>query len=178
MWGQSTVIHNVVTSGYRSVQLVNMANMGMPKGQKVVLTELRRRRLEAWRLLSQGMAQVDVARRLKVSRQTMSRWGKLSEVQLAKVQRAGRKGRLGAAGKAWLKAALLRGAKAHGFATDRWTLPRVAALLETHRGVHYSTVHAWRLMHELGFPSRPPRMNVNPPPAPSSDPPTEPRIIQ
>jgi transposase len=125
--------------------------MGMPKGQKVDLEQLRQRQLQAGRLLDQGLAQAEVARRLQVSRQSVSRWAKRPKALLGQVQRAGRKGRLSVHDKTWLKSALLRGAKAHGFSAEVWTLPRVCTVLAGHTGVRFSTVHVWRLLRQLGF---------------------------
>jgi len=46
---------------------------------------------------------------------------------------------------------LLRGAAAHGFESDLWSLPRVAALIEKLTGVSYHPDHVWKLLHKLGW---------------------------
>ena len=50
-----------------------------------------------------------------------------------------------------LKRFLDRGAMACGFATDRWTLQRVAELIEREFGVTYHANYLNRLLDKLGF---------------------------
>jgi transposase len=125
--------------------------MGMPKGQKMDTEELKRRRLEARRLLDEGVAQAEVARRLQTSRQSVSRWARLRSPELAKVRRQGRKPGLTEAARAKLRTALLAGPKAAGFATELWTVPRVRQLIVQRCRRQYSSVHVWRLLHQMGF---------------------------
>jgi transposase len=130
--------------------------MGMPKGQKLDAEVLKARRVEARRLLDEGVAQAEVARRLKISRQSVSRWAQLSRRDLAKVKRQGRKSQLDDTKRAQLHAALLAGAPAAGFATELWTVPRVRQLILQRFGQRFSTVHVWRLLRQIGFtPQRP-----------------------
>jgi len=44
--------------------------------------------------------------------------------------------------------ALISGAEANGYATDVWTLPRVAELIERVTGVAYHPGHVWYLLHD------------------------------
>jgi transposase len=130
--------------------------MGMPKGQKMDAEELKRRRLEARRLMDEGVAQAEIARRLKTSRQSVSRWARQRRPELAKVRRQGRKPGLTEPARAKLRAALLAGPKAAGFATELWTVPRVRQLIARRYRQPYSAVHVWRLLRQLGFsPQRP-----------------------
>jgi transposase len=122
----------------------------MPKGQKVDVVELSRRRTEARRLLDEGVGQAEIARRLKVSRQSVSVWARLSATRLT-ARAAGRKSSFGEGDRRWLSTTLLKGARGHGFLTEVWTLPRVAQVLERKRGKRFSTVHVWRLLGKLGF---------------------------
>ena len=112
---------------------------------------LKRRRLEARRLLDEGVTQAEVARRLKISRQSVSRWARLRRPELAKVRRQGRKAGLTEAARAKLRKALLAGPKAAGFATELWTVPRVRQLIVQRCRRHYSSVHVWRLLRQMGF---------------------------
>jgi transposase len=51
-----------------------------------------------------------------------------------------------------LRQALRQGARAHGFDTDRWTLARVATVIERVTGVAYHPGHVWRLLRRrLGY---------------------------
>ena len=125
--------------------------MVMPKQQKAETTERAQRRLDARRLLDEGVAQAEVARRLKVSRQSVSVWARLPASELAIVRPVGRQSTLKETDRQWLCGALLRGARAQGFATELWTLPRVAQLLALKRGKRFSKVHVWRILGRLGF---------------------------
>lgn len=130
--------------------------MGMPKGQKIDAEALKERRLEARRLLDEGVAQAEVARRLKVSRQSVSRWAEQPRRALAKVKRQGRRSRFDAAARTKLRTALLAGPVAAGFAGELWTVPRVRELIVQRFGQRFSQVHVWRLLGQLGFsPQRP-----------------------
>lgn len=130
--------------------------MGMPKGEKLDAEALKQRRLEARRLLDEGVAQAEVARRLKVSRQSVSRWAVRPRGELAKVKRQGRRSSLDEAARAKLRAALLSGPQAAGFAGELWTVPRVRRVIAQRFGLRFSQVHVWRLLGQLGFsPQRP-----------------------
>ena len=130
--------------------------MGMPKGQKMDAEALKARRLEARRLLDEGMAQAEVARRLKTTRQSVSRWARQPRKALAQVRQQGRKGQLAEPARTKLRAAILAGPQAAGFAGELWTVPRVRQLIAQRFGPRFSTVHVWRLLGQLGFsPQRP-----------------------
>ena len=46
---------------------------------------------------------------------------------------------------------LLRGAIAHGFGAELWTIARVALVIQEHCRVRFHRSHVARLLHELGF---------------------------
>jgi transposase len=104
-------------------------------------------------LFKAGKKQAEVARLLGVSRQSVSRWffnflkGGLKALRGA--GRAGRKARLDRKQLAKVDAALRLGAKAHGFKTSLWTLPRIAKVIERITGVKYHPGHVWRILHRL-----------------------------
>jgi transposase len=51
-----------------------------------------------------------------------------------------------------VEAALLAGPKAHGFATDMWTLARVADVIERVTGVRHSPTQTWQILRQrLGW---------------------------
>jgi putative transposase len=104
--------------------------------------QMEERRLVAARLLRQGqLSQADIARHVGVSRASVSRWAATLAQQgrrgLAARARPGRAPRLDEEAWADLGRLLDRGALAAGFATARWTLERIAALIEREFGVHY-----------------------------------------
>jgi transposase len=46
---------------------------------------------------------------------------------------------------------LLAGPTAAGYASDLWTLPRIAKLIQERFGVKYHPGHIWHLMRKLGW---------------------------
>lgn len=130
-------------------------------GTKRNLKALEQRRLRAARLLKHGYTEAEVARRCQVTRQSVNRWAR----QLAaagkpalRAKRLGRPPRLKAAQRTELVRLLKKGALAEGFATEIWTLPRVAEVIRRHFGVRYTPTHVWRLLGSLGWsPQRPDR---------------------
>jgi transposase len=119
------------------------------------LKDLERRRRRGARLLMAGVAQAEVARRMGVSRQSVSRWEKAREQggieALRGSQHFGRPRRLSEAQCAELARELKAGALAAGFTTELWTLPRVAALIERRFAVRLAQSSVWRLLRELGW---------------------------
>ena len=134
--------------------------MGHPAGVKRDRVKLEQRRLKAARLLKQGVAEAEVARRVGVHRQSVNRWARQLEQggpgALKRARRAGRPAQLTAADRQRILQGLKRGPEALGYGTSLWTAWRVADLIEREGGVKYSTVHTGRLLHELGWtPQRP-----------------------
>ena|SRR5207302_729586 len=88
---------------------------------------LEKRRLRAARLLEKGVPQAEVARRVGVHRQSVSRWAATLQSEgpkgLKKAGRAGRKPRLNAEDLVALEEGLKAGPQACGYPTALWTLP-------------------------------------------------------
>jgi len=136
--------------------------MGHPAGVKLDRAKLERRRLQAARLLQQGVGEAEVARRVGVHRQSVNRWARQlaqgGRQALKKAARAGRPPQLSAGDRQRIERGLKRGPEALGYRTSLWTAWRVADLIERECGVRYSTVHAWRVLRALGWtPQRPAR---------------------
>jgi transposase len=115
---------------------------------------LQRRRLRAGWLLQRGVAQAEVARRVGVSRTTVSQWNAQLEaggMEALKSRPRGRPSGLAEAQRRDLMSALTRGALAEDFPTDLWTLPRVGQLIERGFGRSYSESQVWRILVSLGF---------------------------
>jgi transposase len=51
---------------------------------------------------------------------------------------------------------LKRGARKNGYATELWTLARVAEVIEKHFGVSYHPGHVWRVLRSLGWTNQKP----------------------
>jgi|SRR5579863_9738215 len=117
---------------------------------------LERRRKQAARLFAKGtVSQASVARELKVSRMSVSRWHrrwkKSGKDALKAALRAGRKPLLNARQLQRLQGALRKGARAHGFSADLWTLPRVATVIERITSVRYHPGHVWKLLGAMNW---------------------------
>jgi transposase len=117
---------------------------------------MEKRRRRAARMFERGVSQAEVARELEVSRQSVSRWyadwraGGTKALKAA--GRAGRMPRLTVTQLRQVDRALRRGPRAHGFATDLWTLDRVAQVIEAETGVRYHPGHVWKLLRDkLGW---------------------------
>jgi transposase len=127
--------------------------MPTTRGARRDFAALEARRFQAARLFGRGASQATVARELRVSRMTAYRWyhawrGK-GRGALRAAGRAGRKPRLDRQQWAGVETALLRGPAAHGFATDLWTLPRIAVVIARRTGVRYHPAHVWRILQGL-----------------------------
>lgn len=118
-------------------------------------SQLEARRLQGARLLQRGVTAAEVARRLAVSRTSVWRWARRLAARgragLRKAPWTGRPPRLSAAQKRHVIVALKAGAQAQGYATDLWTLARIARLIETISGQRYSESGVWRLLKRLNF---------------------------
>jgi transposase len=106
-------------------------------------------------LFRKGRQPAEVARELGVSIQTASEWRKRwAEGGKAALRAAGRAGRMPKLTEAQLRTvdrALRQGAKAHGYPTELWTLPRVAQVIATLTGVSYHPGHVWRILGQMGW---------------------------
>ncbi len=118
--------------------------------------QMEERRLAATALLRQGqLSQAEIARQLGVSRASVCRWAATLAQEgprgLAARPNLGPPPRLDE--KAWvcLGRLLDRGALAAGFATERWTLGRIAVVIEREFGVHYHPRYLERPLKALGF---------------------------
>ena len=115
--------------------------------------EARRRRAVA--LLDKGLGVREVARQIGCSPMSVSRWR--AEVRargpdaLRPKPAPGRPPRVTARQRAKLLTLLLKGATAHGFSTDLWTLPRVATVIARTFGVSYHPAHVWKILRGEGW---------------------------
>jgi len=129
--------------------------MGNPAGVRRDFDALERRRFKALRLLQQGLNQSEVARRLRVVRQSVARWAALDreggQRALRQAGRAGRKPRLSPRQKSRLEQRLLAGPERLGYETSLWTSERVADLIEREFGVRYHPGHVWKILVALGW---------------------------
>ncbi len=124
--------------------------------------QLEERRLAAARLLRAGrLSQAEVARRVAVSRAAVTQWKRcLEERGVRGLQRripTGRPSHLHRAEWGQLLRLLRRSAMAAGFETERWTLPRVAAVVTRAFGVQYHPRSLGRALRTRGWSPQVPR---------------------
>jgi len=117
---------------------------------------MAQRRKRAARLFAAGkLILARIAHELQVSRQSVSRWYEQwkrgGSGALRGAGRAGRKPKLERQQLRRVEDALRMGAKAHGFDTDLWTLPRVAVVVERLTGVHYHPGHVWKILGSIDW---------------------------
>jgi transposase len=134
--------------------------MGHPAGVRRDRKKLEQRRMQAARLLKRGVSEAAVAREVGVHRQSVNRWATQlaagGRQALKRARRAGRPPQLSAVDRRRIVAGLKRGPEALGYRTGLWTAWRVADLIERTCDVTYSTVHAWRILRDVGgTPQRP-----------------------
>ena len=118
--------------------------------------ERQARRERAAELFAQGHTQVEVARELDVSRQSASRWHARwqadGETALRTRGPTGRRPKVADDQLEAIEQVLLEGALAHGFATNVWTLDRIAVVIQGLTGVALSNPSVWRLLRgRLGW---------------------------
>ncbi len=121
--------------------------------------QAERRRLKGGRLLLKGVPQAEVTRRCEVSRPTVLEWKRKLEqggLQALRNGARGRPARLDEQGRARLADLLVAGARSHGYATELWTLPRIAKLIEQHFGHTFSISQVSRLLAAMGWSSQKP----------------------
>jgi transposase len=125
---------------------------GRSESDREVLEDRRRRAAEMFR---RGETQAEVARELRVSRQSVSRWHEEWQAggvrALKRAPRAGRPSKLSAAQLKKIERSLLKGPAANGFPNSLWTLKRVGEVIERVTGVSYHQGHVWKILQSLGW---------------------------
>lgn len=123
-----------------------------PKGSA---KELETRRLLAAKLLQEGKDVRKVGRLVGAAPSSVSRWKQeLDEGGLEALKakpHPGRPARVSTEQKKQLEQVLLKGPLAAGFATDLWTLARVARVIEREFGVRYHPGHVWYILRDMGW---------------------------
>lgn len=117
--------------------------------------ELERRRVEAMALLDQGWSQAELARRYGVTQGAVSHWTKAYRRDGPEGIKAhhhpGPTPKLNDKQREQLAKMLLKGAVAHGFRTELWTLSRVAEVVLQRFGVQYDPSGVWHVLRNMGW---------------------------
>jgi transposase len=129
-----------------------------PKGTSA---QLEQRRRQGVALMRRGMKPLAVAKALRVSLVSVGRWRKAARhggaAALAAKPACGRPPKLSPARRRQLLHMLARGPRRHGFATELWTLARVAEVIERRWGVSYHPSQVWRILVALGWSCQKPQ---------------------
>lgn len=122
---------------------------------------LEERRLSGLELLRSGLSQAEVARQLGVTPVAVCHWKSALDrggtEALRAIPRPGRPPLVAREHQAALPEILARGAVAHGFSTDLWTIPRIVKVAEARWGVRYSETSMWRMLKRHGLSWQRPR---------------------
>jgi putative transposase len=106
-------------------------------------------------LLQQGLSLREVARRVQASVSSVSQWRAAwqqgGEAALTPKPVPGAPRKLTDRQGKQLVPLLLKGARAHGFPNELWTLKRIAAVIQVHFGVRYHPAHVCKILHRLGW---------------------------
>ena len=125
------------------------------KGISLNRVEMEKRRLEAADALGTGTIQAAVARKFGVSRTTASRWNRALQEKgvnsLLRRKAPGRPSRLSREQLQIIPDIFAQGALVNGFFDNRWTVVRMAAVIEARFGVNYNPDHVGRIMQKLNI---------------------------
>jgi transposase len=121
-------------------------------------------RARAGKLFRKGVPQAEVARRCKVTRAAVSQWHTAwkqnKKTGLASKGSPGFPSRLDEKKRELFRKAVLRGPLFHGYATDLWTLSRLAAVMKKETGVKFQHNRTWQVVRELGFTCQKPQVRA------------------
>lgn len=114
---------------------------------------LRRKQAIGW--YRKGKTQYWIAKRMDVSFEAVRKWVDAYEAKgmkgLASKGHPGPKAELDEKDRKKLREAILKGPRAEGYATDLWTLERIAQLIKRIGKVSYHPGHVWKVVIALGF---------------------------
>lgn len=113
------------------------------------------RRFEAIARYKEGIRQAEIARRLKVSRQSVSRWlqthRKKGDEALRRKPRPGRPAKLDLIQRRTLLRVLARGAEKAGYSTQLWTAERIRKVVRDRFGVCLHVNHVPKMLKTCGW---------------------------
>ena len=130
----------------------------MWRPKKLTLEQLEELRIAAGRLLRAGrLSQAEIARQVDVSPAAVCLWAKQLRDNprgfgaLRRRPKPGRPPRLTPSQWQGLLDILEQGARRSSFETERWTLPRIRAVIERHWGVTYHVDYLSVRLRDLGW---------------------------
>ena len=115
-------------------------------------TQLQKRHEQAWALLDQGRTVEQVAKQVGVTARSIYRWRQAEKYPKEKSEeRPGKPAYLSRIQTQRLEKELLRGAYAHGYSEDYWTLDRIGHVIWLLFKIRYTASGVWRLMERMGW---------------------------
>ena len=115
------------------------------------------RRKRGLALLQDGLTPKQVASRVGTTVRTVQRWAKEARDGTKRErQRPGPRPRLNDRQLQRLARQLKRGARAHGYAEDHWTLDRIAHLIWTLFHIRFHPSGVWYVMQRMGWSNQKP----------------------
>ena len=123
-----------------------------------------KRRSKAAMLFTKGIAHAEIARRLGVTPAAVTQWRKSyahgGKKALASKGHSGFPSKVTPEKRSRFKAEILKGPLAHGYPTNLWTLPRLAAVLAKITRTTFSEVWVWKIVRDLGFTPQKPQVKA------------------
>jgi transposase len=114
--------------------------------------QLQKRREQARKLWQEGKSAEEVAERLKVTVRSVYRWQQEHRQPKPKQERPpGKPAYLSKVQRQKLAQELLKGAYAHGYSEDYWTLDRIGHVIWELFHVRYTPSGVWRLLSGMGW---------------------------
>ena len=122
--------------------------------------QLAARRKRALALLRRGKSPTEVAQAVGATARSVQRWRHATRTRPPRKQNThppGRPSRLSVRQLERLERTLLKGAGAHGYAEDYWTLARIAHVIWKLFGVRYHPTAVWHLLQRMGWSCQKPQ---------------------
>lgn len=114
--------------------------------------QLAKRRQKALELQKSGKAIREIARQLRTTERSVRRWQEEAKHPKKKSKRGpGKEAYLSKQQTKKLERALLKGAYAHGYTEDYWTLDRIGHVIWELFQVRYVPSGVWRLLTRMGW---------------------------
>ncbi len=113
------------------------------------------RRMKAAKLFAKGVCDAEIARHCRVSKAAVHNWHVIwhqhGTAGLKAAKAVGRRSKLTASQVAQIRRALLKGPQTAGYATQIWTLERIAKLIKKEVRGSYHPGNVWRVMRSMGW---------------------------
>lgn len=113
--------------------------------------QLQKRRQRALELLKRGKSVVAVAAQVDVTRWSVYRWRQTETTKQNSNRAPGKPAYVSNEQIKQLEQELLRGAYAHGYSEDYWTLDRMGHLIWDLFGIRYTPSGVWRLLDRMNW---------------------------